>query len=344
MRLAVIDPHGVPDEQLLGLLSAEWRQLAYQQARVWQTMAEIGVRDPMPNLPGGARWSTARVFDNGVDEIRAELLLTRRSAGDELANACGVAGVRRVMQALSDGVIDRCRAIEFAEGCIELTEAQTEALLDELLPTAAAVTATELKEKIKQVAIALDPGWAQRRYSLAVREQKVVGYLNQDGSATVSGQNLPADEAAMACARVDALADAAKRAGAKAKIDHLRAQLFLGLLDGRFHGMTEPAIIAELLRQFPKPAEQVDEPAPESPAESRAPDDPNAEPDAEEPAWGLLTVPISRGWRLERRDERSFITISPRGRRRVVCLEPVTPPLAARSWREQLGDPDPPPY
>jgi hypothetical protein len=301
--------------------------------------------------------------------------LTRRAASVELTNADGVAGLPRVMQALSDGVIDRRRALEFMDGCLDLTGAQTGVLLDELLPEAAAVTATELKEKIKRVAIALDPEWARRRYTQAIREQKVVGYLNQDGSATVSGQNLPADEAAMACARVDALADAAKRAGAKAKIDHLRAQLFLGLLDGRFHGMPEPAIIAELVRKFPKQPEQpapVEEPATEPVSESATeperarPAKPNpsdtAEPvpgsanqtpaadgmsaasDAEQAGWGVLTVPLSRGWRLVRRDDRSFLSISPFDRRRTVYLEPVSPPLAARTWREHFDDPDPPPY
>jgi hypothetical protein len=224
----------------------------------------------MPNLPGGARWTPEQVFDNAVEEVRAELVMTRRSAGVELTNAYFVASLPRVTQALSDGLIDRVRAIKFAEGCAELTAEQTEVLLDEVLPHAATLTATGLEERITKVAIALDPAWAERRYTQAIREQKVVGYLNKDGSATLAGQNLPADDAAMAGARVDALADAAKRAGAKAKVDHLRAQLFLGLLDGRFHGMTEPAIIAELVRQFPKQPKQVEESA-HKPAATPAP-------------------------------------------------------------------------
>jgi hypothetical protein len=87
----------------------------------------------------------------------------------------------------------------------------------------------------------------------------VVGYLNPDGTATLAGQNLPAEDAALAGARVDALADAAKRAGAAAKIDHLRAEVFLGLLDGRWTGMTQQQIITELQRQYPKPADTPDQ-------------------------------------------------------------------------------------
>jgi hypothetical protein len=68
----------------------------------------------------------------------------------------------------------------------------------------------------------------------------------------VSAQRLDAAQAAAACARIDTLAAAAKRAGANAPIDYLRVELFLGLLDGRFHGQGETAIVTELLAQYPR--------------------------------------------------------------------------------------------
>jgi hypothetical protein len=271
MRLASIDLAATLDEPLLEVLNAEYRQLAYQQARVWAVMAELAVRDPTPNLQPGVRWTSAEIFASAIDEVRAELLLTRRSAEREVTYADEVARLPRVAQALRDGLIDRTRAIVLAETCFDLTDQQVTVLLDEVLPKAGRRTATELAEAVKRIAIALDPAWAERRYKEAVRDRKVVGYLNCDGSATVSGQNLPAGEAAMACARVDALAGAAKRAGARAKIDHLRADVFLGLLDGSFHGMTEAAIIADLQRRYPKPSPVVDERAAPAAAERPAP-------------------------------------------------------------------------
>jgi hypothetical protein len=255
MRLALIDPRAATDEQLFDLLHAETRQLAYQQARTWAVLAEIATRDPMPNLPPGTSWTPEQIFESAVDEVRAELRLTRRSARRELDHADAIASAPRVMQALTSGAIDRTRAIILANGCFDLADEQHDALLDAVLPDAAGVTATRLAEKVQRAAIALDPAWAERRYKQAVRDRKVIGYLNSDGSATVSGQYLPAEQASAACARVDALADAAKRAGAHATIDHVRAEVFLGLLDGRFHGMTQPAIVAELLTCFPKPAQ-----------------------------------------------------------------------------------------
>ncbi|MDT4916175.1 MAG: hypothetical protein QOH89_875, partial [Pseudonocardiales bacterium] len=261
--LETIELGAVPDVDLLAVLSAESRQLAHQQARVWAAMAEVASRDPMPY---GEPWTPDKVFESAVDEVRAELLLTRRSARREVGYAEAVVAFPRVLAALQCGHLDRGRAIVLAEGCLDLTAEQAGELLDRLLPGAAAVTAYGLAERVRRVAIALDPEWAHRRYKEAVRDRRVIGYLNDDGSATVSGQYLPAEQAAAACARVDALADSAKRSGAGAPTDHLRAELFLGLLDGRFHGMTEAAIVAELLRLYP-PLAKVTAAEPAGPAQ-----------------------------------------------------------------------------
>jgi len=84
-KIVPIDPHNdisllapvqvgaVPDEQLLELLAAQCRQLAYQQAQVWAVMAELARRDPFPTLPDSLAWGPERVFESAVDEIRAEL-------------------------------------------------------------------------------------------------------------------------------------------------------------------------------------------------------------------------------------------------------------------------------
>lgn len=237
----------VADDALLDLLSVEWQRLCIQQARVWAVMAEIAARDPMP----GRGLDPDQLFDCAADEIRAELVLTRRGARAELEHATSVLALPRVAEAMTAGLIDRRRAIVLADACAGLSSEQVETLLDRLLPAASHSTPTGLASAAKRVAVALDPGWAERRYRQAVRERRVIGYLNDDGSATVSGQYLPAEQAATACARIDALAAAAKRAGAAATTDHLRVEVFLGLLDGRFRGFDEQAIIAELLSVYP---------------------------------------------------------------------------------------------
>ncbi|MDT4925177.1 MAG: hypothetical protein QOG01_2890, partial [Pseudonocardiales bacterium] len=115
--LAPIEVGAVPDEQLLEVLEAEWRQLAHQQARVWAVMAQLATRDPMLGIAAGPVWTPDQIFESAVDEIRAELRLTRRAARRELEYADTVAAVPRVAQALRSGVLDRARAVVLAEGC-----------------------------------------------------------------------------------------------------------------------------------------------------------------------------------------------------------------------------------
>ena len=317
-RLAAIEPGAVPDAQVLELVSARARQLAYDQAHLWAVLADLAGRDPLPNMPEARALRPDEIFEYAVDEVRAELRMTRRTARRELDHAVTVAAVPAVLAALAAGQIDRARAIVLAEGCWDLTDTQAEKLLAEVLPEAGEVTAGTLSDRVRRVAVALDPAWAERRYREAIRDRRLIGYLNPDGSATVSAQYLPADQAATACARVDALAAAAKRAGVPARTDELRVELFLGLLDGSLHGLSELEIVAELLRRYPKAVEpSAPEPAPTGPAPTEpTPTAPGAarpmarrgvelrvglstlmgldERPAELAGWGTVTAPVAR--------------------------------------------------
>jgi hypothetical protein len=209
-RLAGLDVRAMPDAELWEVLSGEARQLAHQQARVWAVMAELATRNPVPNVPEAVAWTAEQVFDAAVEEIRAELRLTRRGATAELQRAVDVHALPPVARALAAGRIDRSRAVVLAEGCADLTRAQQAKLLAAVLPGADRVTCTGLAARVRRVAMALDPGWAERRCREAIRQRRVISYLSEDGSATISAQGLPADLAALACARVAALANAAQ--------------------------------------------------------------------------------------------------------------------------------------
>lgn len=152
-----------------------------------------------------------------------------------------------VFTALDTGRICRSKAWVFADLCAGLTPEQTGLVCARLVPRASRLTTGELAARIKKLAIALDPDWAARRYATAVRERNVIGYLNDDGTATVTGSALPLEQAAAACAHVEELARAAKRAGHPGRIGPLRADLYLGLLDGRWQHRTRDQIITDLL-------------------------------------------------------------------------------------------------
>src|SRR6185312_10532873 len=152
-----------------------------------------------------------------------------------------------VFTALETGRICRNKAWVFADLCADLTAEQVDVVCGRLLPRAGRLTTGELAARLKKLAIALDPEWAARRYATAVRERNVIGYLNEDGTATVTGSALPVEQAAVACAHVEELARAAKRAGHPGRIGPLRADIYLGLLDGRWQHFTRDEIIADLL-------------------------------------------------------------------------------------------------
>ncbi|MGH3908643.1 MAG: HNH endonuclease signature motif containing protein [Pseudonocardiaceae bacterium] len=109
----------------------------------------------------------------------------------------------------------------------------------------------------------------------------MIGYLDEDGTATVTGRRLPADQAAAACARIEDLAKAAKRSGHPGRVGALRATIYLGLLDGRWAQLTQDQIIADLLARatLEDTPEDADLPDP-SDGSSAAGDAPTAEPAA----------------------------------------------------------------
>src|SRR3954468_10763748 len=176
-RLARVELGALPDEQLLDYLHGEVRQLANQQARVWAAMAEVGRRSPVSFDPDEG-WTAERRFDSAVAEIVAELRLSRLTAEQELNYALHLQDQPPVAAALRAGELDRVKAIILTQACADLAEPHRQTILDAVLPAAATMRVSALKAKVQRIAIALDPGWAERRYREAIKERRVVHYLN----------------------------------------------------------------------------------------------------------------------------------------------------------------------
>jgi hypothetical protein len=182
-----------------------------------------------------------------ADEIWAALVLTRRAADSQFWLAHDLlTRLSTVHAAMDTGVLDEPRARVLSDWTTGLDPAAARAVCAELLPRAPGLTTGQLIEQIKKLAIAVDPDWARRRYEHALADRKVVGYRNPDGSANLSGQNLPVDRVAAASGHIDALAKAAKHAGDLRPIDHIRADLFLGMTDGTYTGLDDTAILDHL--------------------------------------------------------------------------------------------------
>jgi hypothetical protein len=240
-----IEPSRLGGLDCVEALRAHARQVSHEQARFMAAMVEVGLCGigPDDQLP-----RRERPDEFAADEIRAALALTRSAATTQLTVAWDLTDrLPEVLADLDRGQIDVPKARVFSEWTTGLTDVQARQICSQLLPEAPQLTTGQLCERIKKLAIAVDPDWARRRYEEAVRERKVVAHRNEDGTGTLSGQNLPADQVAASRAHIDALARRVKQAGDGRRIDLVKADLFVGMTDGTFTGYIEADIITHML-------------------------------------------------------------------------------------------------
>ena len=240
--LAAVDGDRLPGLGLVALLEARHRQANHERGELLAAVGRILLHD----VPGGVRmWKGPDGV--AVDQVRASLRLTRPAA----RRLCELTWdlhkrLMPVLAAMRDGRLDQPRAQVFSSWTEGLSGEHTAAVLWQLLPLAPRLTTGELIDAIAKLAIALDPEWVRRRYERALKGRRVVGTRNPDGTATLTGHDLPLDEVAAACDRLDRLATAAKTAGHPDRLDHLRADLLIGMITGRYTTMTDQQILTTL--------------------------------------------------------------------------------------------------
>jgi Domain of unknown function (DUF222)/HNH endonuclease len=279
--LATLDLPALTGSQCVDVLRARYRQDSHERGQLFATIAEVMHRTS-PDDAAFEQWPG----QFAADEVRAALVLTRRASD----NLCLLAEdvVRRlpkVQHALAEGVLDQPRARVFSLWTAELSDEHTQAVVDSLLPTAHLLTTAQLIHQIQRHAIALDPNWARRRYEKALRGRRVVGSRNRDGTASLCGYDLPVDQVAAACDRLDRLARSAKKAGHPDPIDHIRSELFLGMTDGSYAGLTDPDILSRLLSRVEgTPTTEPDRAEPNGAKPDAGAEPDSAKPDSTEPA------------------------------------------------------------
>lgn len=286
--LASIDVASVSGYELVLVLQARARQGNYERGMFLTAVAQTLRRTDAghgvlaePELGDRRKWNIA--------ELRAGLVLTRTAAtslatlADDLARR-----LPAVLAALVAGQIDQPRARVFSTWTEQLADRHTQAVVAHLLPRAPRLTTGELIEAIQRAAIELDPRWARRRYEHALRKRQIKGTLRPDGTADLTGTNLPADQVAAACDRIDALAHRLKQAGYPSLLTWIRADIYLGKLDGRYEGLSDEQLFAHLM------ANPVPQPAPDP--EPATPDDqPTAEEEADYEVPPVAWRPDLRG-------------------------------------------------
>ncbi|MBE3010257.1 DUF222 domain-containing protein [Microbispora sp. NEAU-D428] len=274
--LADIDVEQVSGFDTVEVLKAAYRQSCHDRARFLHALLEVGLREQF----SGDSVVRLEVPDEfAPDEARAALAWSRRRADSAFDLAWNLHRRLPVLgEAMLAGELDEPRAAAFIRWTSGLTDAQAGWVCEHLIGRAPGWTVGELIEHIQRLVLAIDPDWAEKRYREAVRRRRVVGMRNDDGTATVSGLDLPLDRAVAGCERIDDLARACKRAGDNRPVDHIRADLFLGSLDGSFEGLSDTEIVAHV-RTHPF----VDFTPSDAPADSSGirPADQAAEPTAE---------------------------------------------------------------
>jgi hypothetical protein len=230
------NPAGDLEDGALAGEAAGYRRLA-----AWAQAGELAVVAQMASRSAAADKYTETGEDGRPAKVPADaygqvsLALTMSQAGAEWWTNLAVDLQWRLAAtglALRDGVIDLARARAIAEATGPLDDAKARAVEAKVLPRAGEQTTGQLRASLRRAVITADPEGAERRREQAERRAKVVLYPDAEGTASLSGQNLPGIRAAAAFARITALARALKAAGSDGGIDLLRSKVLLGLLLG----------------------------------------------------------------------------------------------------------------
>lgn len=250
--LAGIDPTRVANGDTVDLLQG-WRRLgSYVLAQEMTAMAEVGRCDPYAVPDHHVR--TDRPDRGCGPEIAAALTITELTAWTEHSRAeMLVHRLPAVHAALAAGHVDRGKATVFADLLEPLDDTHATRIASTLLPKAPALTTGQLRARLQRMVLAIDPDAARRRYRKALHERRVICYLDDEGTATISVTGLDPSAAQAACERVDTLARDIRAAGHPDPLSRIRADLSAALLDGSLHTLTEAQIIATMITRATAP-------------------------------------------------------------------------------------------
>ncbi len=220
----------------LAAIAGGWRRLAsWAQSRELAAVAQIASRAAArdADIGTGEDGRPLRVPASAAAEVALELTMSRHGAAGwaDLAVDLGWR-LAATSAALESGNIDLYRARLIAEATGMLTDDTARAVEEKVLPAAGSQTPGMLRAALRRAVIIADPRGAEERRRNAERQAKVVLYPDEDHTATLAGQRLPAIGAAAAMARIKAMARAWKASGAAGGTDLLSAKIYLGLLLG----------------------------------------------------------------------------------------------------------------
>ena len=229
--LSGVDRHRLSGHDRVELLKARSRLRAHVDAELLADMVSVLDAESAALSPGLA---VDEVHDVAAAEIGTALSWTRRMAERQLDFATTlVSDYPAVWEMLHQGLIDLPRARVIVDHTCHLEAEVRDQVVGAVLEKASFQTTGLLAARIRRLAIWVAPESATERYRQGLEERRVVSDANPDGTANLSGLQLPAPESRAAIRRINRIAHHLKRSGDSRSIDQIRADIFLDLLTGR---------------------------------------------------------------------------------------------------------------
>jgi hypothetical protein len=247
---------GCSDDQLLGIISAVWRQ---QSRDAWTLMAAIGEY--------ARRAGTGVEGEFAADELASELHMSQQGAAGQMDFATEIPRrLPKTFAALAAGQIHPIHLRIIEEETRYLTDADAAKADADLAAAAPGKTFGELRYAARKLVLKLDPDIARKRKEAAKREAHVRRFQEESGNAGMVARELPCDEVLASWQHVEQRALDLRAAGVPGTLQELRVRAYLDLLQER-DSRTIPAAPPATGEAAP------DQPAPDQPASDQPPSD-----------------------------------------------------------------------
>lgn len=188
--LAGLDLAGLNGHDLVEVLAAQWRQVSFEQGRFLAMVAEVAHCPPgsvdAPVVRGGMQEFAAQ-------EIQFALGWTGRAADHYLDLALRLTRtLPAVHESMLAGWIDLPRAQVIADETVACQDdADARAVAARVLPAAGEQTTGKLRNRIRRLVLAQNPGAAVVRRDRSLAGRQVRRFLDDQGTASLAGIQLP---------------------------------------------------------------------------------------------------------------------------------------------------------
>ena len=230
-RLEAVDPRGCSGSELVDLVDAHYRQVAFQQSRLLLAIRELAFAARVRAGVSG----TASPDPYADAEVAFALTISDYGAGQLLSAAiAAIDTLPAVHEALAAGRLDLAKVSMITCELSEVEHDTARAIVAELLPEAPRCTLAQLRQRLRELILAVDPEAVKQRSKKAVEHRFVEHHEYANGTSALCGMYLAKDQAAAAWKHIDAIAHATKSSGDPLgrEIDQIRADVFADLLAG----------------------------------------------------------------------------------------------------------------